>query len=175
MKTKNIVLSICIFAISLFVTEKAQAQATIGAGIAYGTEIESVGATVNAQFFISDQLALSPEFVYYFPKGSTGDFKIKWYEFNANANYYFSTEGTAKFYGLGGLNFSIVSIPSFNLGDLFGETASVGSTSATKIGLNIGGGVDFKLEGNITPFAQIKYTLSSFDQLAIVAGVRFKL
>ncbi len=170
MKTKNIVLTICFFA-TLLCAQKTMAQTTIGAGIGYGTEIESVGVMVNGQFFISDQLAISPDFTYYFPKKITDGFNFKWYEINANVNYYFNTEGSTKFYGLGGLNFSIVSIPSID----FGGFGTIGGASSSKIGLNLGGGVDFKLEGNITPFAQLKYTLSSFDQLVIVAGIRFKI
>ena len=144
MKTKNIVCTICFFA-SLLCAQKTKAQTTIGGGIAYGTEIENVGILINGQYFIMDQLAISPDFTYYFPKKITDDFSFKWYEINANANYYFNPEATTKFYGLGGINFSIVTVPSFNLAG-FGSTDNA---SSSNIGLNLGGGVDFVLEGKL--------------------------
>ncbi|MEE9363498.1 MAG: hypothetical protein V3U92_12950 [Cellulophaga sp.] len=174
MKTKKIVLTISFF-VTLLGIQNTVAQTTIGGGIGYGTEIENVGVVVNGQFFINDQLSIAPDFTYYFPKNIADGFNFKWYEINANANYYFNTKGSAKFYGLGGINFSIISIPTFNLGGLFEGAGQTSNISSSKLGLNLGGGVDFDLDSTITPFAQLKYTISSFDQLVIVAGVRFKI
>ncbi len=181
MKTKKLILSICLLALT-FLTQKTNAQTTVGGGIAYGTEIENMGINLTGQYFIKDNLAIAASFTYYFPKDfgadlSIGgeDFKIKWYEINANANYYFNMEGNIKAYALGGLNMSIISIPTFNIGGVFGGGTGVKNVSSSKIGLNIGAGADFNLGKNITPFAQLKYVLSDFDQLQILAGVRFNL
>lgn len=179
---KKLILSICLLALT-FLTQKTNAQTTVGGGIAYGTEIENMGINLTGQYFIKDNLAIAGSFTYYFPKdfgndlGINGeDYKIKWYEINANVNYYFDIPGNIKPYGLGGLNFSIVSIPTFDFGGFFGGGGNgVKNVSTSKIGLNIGGGADFDLGKNFTPFAQLKYVLSDFDQLQILAGVRFNL
>lgn len=116
-------------------------------------------------------IAITPSFTYYFPKEVIGDFKLKWFEINADANYYFEVSNPKiKPYGLAGLNLSIVSVPSFSFGFL-GKTEE---TSQTKLGINIGGGADFNIDKNITPFTQIKYNLSEFDQLSIMIGVRYE-
>ncbi len=173
MKTKIIILSLCLF--TLLFTQKIDAQITMGGGLAYGSEIENVGINITGQYFMKDNIAIEGSFTYYIPKsfGSIlvlgADYSIKWYEINVNANYYFM-EGKIKPYGLAGLNYSIISIPTFiNFGsDLTNESSS-------KIGLNIGGGVDFDLGKKIIPFAQLKYVVGDFDQLQILAGARFIL
>jgi len=166
------------FLIAVIFIQNGHAQKNIGGGISYGTEIESVGITVNGQFFLKSHtnIAIAPSFTYYFPKdfgGLGGNYKFKWYEINADANYYFTTEGT-KFYALGGLNIAMVSVPTFDLGVIFGGGSGVSSKTQSKIGINLGAGADFEM-GNLAPFAQIKYSLSSFDQLALTVGVRFKI
>ena len=162
MKTRKLVMVTCLLAVMMF-SQKAKAQTTLGAGLAYGTEIKSAGIS-------------APSFTYYFPKKLAGDFSFKWYEINADVNYYFNVDGNIKPYGLGGLNFSIVSIPTFNFGGLFGGGGvGSGSSSVSKIGLNLGGGADFDIDSGVTPFAQLKYTTAWTGQLSIAAGVRFNL
>ena len=170
MNKKNIFTVLFFVAITFF-TQKMNAQTTIGGGIAYGTEIENIGINATAQFFIKENIAIAPSFTYYLPKKVTGDFSFEWYEISADGNYYFNIpDSKIKPYGLAGLNLSIVSIPSFNFGGFRTE-----SISDTNFGFNIGGGADFDLGENITPFAQLRYTISSLNQLVIMAGVRFKI
>ncbi len=162
-------LSIILFLVS----NQASAQKTIGAGVGYGTQIESISIHVDGQYFINDQWAISPSFAYYLPKNTLGDLNFKWFEFNANANYYFAVDGDVKPYALAGLNFSFINFPVYDFGGIFGGTSELGNSTFTKVGLNIGIGADFILDGGVTPFGQLRYNLSSFDQLAIEAGVRF--
>jgi len=166
-----------------FMSQNTNAQTTVGGGVAYGSEIENIGINLTGQYFIKDNIAIEGSFTYYLPKdfgnglGTTGEnFQIKWYEINANVNYYFDMPGKIKPYGLGGFNYSIISVPTFNIGSILtGGSAGVENVSSGKIGFNIGGGADFDLGKNFTPFAQIKYVLGDFDQLQLVAGVRFTL
>ena len=180
MKTKKIILSICFLATALFFTQKSTAQMNVGGGIAYGTEIKNMGIDVTGQYFLKDNMAIEASFTYYLPKdfgnGLGDDYKIKWYEFNTNVNYYFKLDNSSiKPYGLGGLNISFLSVPTFDIGSIFGGGDGVKNQTSSKIGLNIGAGADFDLGKNFTPFAQLKYVLSDADQLQILAGVRFEI
>lgn len=172
MKTKNTLITIVASILVLFFfSQKANAQINAGAGLVYGTEIENLGININGQYFIKENIAIAPSFTYYFPKETIGDFKLKWFEINADANYYFEVSNPKiKPYGLAGLSLSVVTVPGFN----FGGFAQTEETSTSKLGVNIGGGVDFDIDKAIMPFAQIKYTLGDFDQLAIMAGVRYE-
>lgn len=166
---KTIKLITCL-ALLLFLAKTAEAQTTLGGGIAYGTEIESIGIHADGQYFFKDNLAAAPSIMYYLPKDIAAGYNFKWFEFNANANYYFNVDGGVKPYGLAGLNFAFVTVPSFN----FLNGSELSGRTATKVGLNLGVGADFEV-GNITPFGEIKYNLGGIDQLAIAAGVRFTL
>ena len=148
----------------------AQAQETtrVGAMLAYGTEIENAGIGINAEFPVMEKLTIAPSFIYYFPKDTYG-VKVNWFEVNANAHYYFLEEEKLNVYALGGLNYSSVkvSIDDSYLGKR--------SDSDGRFGVNLGGGINFKIAGNITPFAELKYVIIDGAQLVAGAGVRFEI
>ncbi|PZD77103.1 outer membrane protein [Mesonia sp. K7] len=147
---------------------QAQKETHIGAMLAYGSEIENIGIGVNAEFPMMENLSISPSFIYYFPKEEYG-LKVNWFEVNANANYYFVNQENMGVYALGGLNYSSVKVSY--------DDAWLGNYSASdgRFGLNLGGGVNFKIGGKITPFAELKYVIIEEGQLVAGAGVKFSL
>jgi len=170
---KTNIFTVLFFLTITFFTQKTNAQITIGGGLAYGTEIESAGVNVTGQYFFNENIAIAPSFTYYFPKSTFGDFSFKWYEINADVNYYFKVpDSKIKPYGLAGLNYSIITFPSIDFGFFGGSTES---SSNGELGFNLGGGAGYDLGKKITPFAQLKYTISSFDQLTIMAGIRYEI
>ncbi|MBB4119836.1 outer membrane protein X [Mesonia hippocampi] len=166
----NLKLTFCGVLLSLGVAFSAQAQekTRIGAFFAYGTEIENIGIGANAEFPIMENLTISPSLIYYFPKEEYS-VKVNWFEVNANANYYFVNQNNMSVYALGGLNYNSVKV-SFDDAWLGDHSASDG-----RFGLNLGGGVNFKIDGKITPFAELKYVIIDGGQLVAGAGVKFNL
>lgn len=174
---KNLKLSLAGIALIIFglfpQIGKAQIDTRIGGMLAYGTEIENLGIGVNAEFGILDDLSISPSFIYYLPKDN-GPIKVTWFEFNANANYYFMQDEKFDVYGLGGLNYTSVSVKYDS--NAFGGFGGSASGSDGRIGLNLGGGANLHLSNDsITPFAEIKYVIIDGGQLVIAAGVKFKI
>jgi len=158
-----------------FMPNTANAQSkdfSLGAKLAYGTEIENIGIGINAEFPIMEKLTISPSFIYYLPKDETF-VKINWFEVNANANYYFVQDEEFDFYGLAGLNYTNVSVKYDGpyAGLILGNT----SDSDGRLGLNLGGGANWNLGGSITPFAEVKYVIIDGGQLVLAAGIRFKI
>lgn len=151
----------------------AQAQQPIRVGLfgGYGTKIEKPAIGVIGEIGIMDKLTVSPSFAYYFME-SNEFAKATFLEFNANANYYFITEGPFQAYGLAGLQIARSSV-SIDLGD-FGDLGGL-SGSSSKAGFNIGGGANLALAGKIMPFAEIKYTISGAEQLGIFLGVKYSI
>lgn len=144
---------------------------TLGAILAYGTEIENLGIGANAEFPVMEKLTISPSFIYYLPK-SYGSIKTNWFEVNANANYYFVEDDKFDFYGLAGLNYSSVSV---KYDGIYAGIVGNNSASDGRFGLNIGGGANWNLGSSITPFAELKYVIIDGGQLVLAAGVRFKI
>ncbi|SHF57782.1 outer membrane protein X [Salegentibacter echinorum] len=173
MKKQLFIFTLSIMSIGLF-TKSAEAQeidTRIGAMLAYGTEIENVGIGANAEFGVMDRLSISPSFIYYFPK-SEGPIKVNWFEINGNANYYLLQDEGFQLYGLAGLNYTNVKVK------YDGPTGDYGynfSGSDGRFGLNLGAGANLNLEGNITPFAELKYVIIDDGQLVLAAGVRFRI
>lgn len=168
MKKTILTLSMVMFS---FLSAKAQEDTRIGAMLAYGTEIENIGIGANAEFPIMENLTLAPSFTYFLPKDESSIVKTTFFELNANANYYFLQDDSFSIYGLAGLNYTNVKVKVEDFGLGFGDA----SVSEGKIGLNIGGGVNFNLDKNWTPFTELKYVVSNFDQLVLVAGIKFNL
>lgn len=163
---KYAILSLGMF-IGVISQSQAQIQTKIGAHIAYGSEIENIGAGVNAEFGLSNKLSVAPSFTFFFPK-DYGYLEQKMWEANANVHYYFLNTGVVNLYGLGGLNYANVEVETVWWGSSFSE-------SQAKFGFNAGAGTNFNFGGKIVPFAELKYVISDFDQVVVAAGVRFAL
>ncbi len=166
---------ITLLLIAVFLYQNTYSQTNIGVGLAYGNKISSIGINVNAQFFITDNIAVSPDFSYYFPNTASIiiGYKRKWYEANINGNYYPKlnlVDGKLKPYGLVGVNYSIISYPYYNF--LTGNHEG----KVSQLGANIGVGATFNIGKKILPFAQIKYTLiKSYNQAQILVGIKYEL
>lgn len=157
-------------------TQNAKGQTAIGGGLAYGTEIESPGINLNGTYMVTENIAIAPSIIYFFPKSYYSDYKLKWLEVDLNGHYYFNTTGNIKPYALAGLNFSFLTVPTYDFSSLFGGSGEVENETTTKIGLNLGGGAEFDIDSSIKPFGQLSYSIiENFGQLVIIAGVRFPL
>ena len=121
---------------------KAQKQA--GAGITYGADVKSLGLMIETEYFLNKDLAISPDLIIYLSQG---------WELNLNSTIFLVGIDNVMIYGLGGLNFSTLS-------------------KVTKMGINIGAGVNLDIGERVTPFAELKYILGGFDQLVLGVGMR---
>jgi len=135
------------------------AQSRFGAGLVYGTEVEAIGLGVHGEFFLSDKVALAPGFNYFF-----ADDPLTWWEINANANYYFTSSGSASVYGLAGLNLATIGV------DL---PAPFEDSSSTELGLNLGVGANFDINSSVMPYTQLRFVVGDADQVALGFGVKF--
>ncbi len=173
MKTIKLIVATALLCLTFSFTANAQSSETkLGGLLAYGTEIESLGLGVNAEFPIANKLTISPSIIYFFPKDEAG-VKINWFELNANANYYFLDEDNIDVYGIAGLNYSSVKVKYDD--SSFGGVAGDFSASDGRFGLNLGGGANFNTGGSLTPFAEIKYVIIDGGQLVLAGGVKFKI
>lgn len=140
----------------------------VGGSLAFGTEIESLGIGARFDYAITDQILLAPDLLYFFGKSESG-FDLNWFDINLNGNYLFNISNPDIIpYGLAGFNIAIVSV-DYDAGSFF-----EGSSSSTDIGFNLGGGADFVV-GNLFVFGELRYVLSSADQLVIAGGVKFPI
>ena len=177
MKTYTFILAVLVsglFSINSF------GQTKLFSGVTYGSEVEALGITVGAEYFVSDKISIAPDFIYYFTNkesqvigGSEIEVKTKLWEINGNVHYYFVDNSSIGFYGLGGLNYSHVSV-DFKQTDVDSGTVEAQfDMSDGEVGVNLGVGANFPISRKLTPYAELKYVAASTDQLVIGGGVKF--
>lgn len=160
----------------------ALAQGKVYPGISFGSEIENVGITLGGEFFVSEKISITPDFIYYLPKkesevysGGKIEVKSKLWELNGNVHYYFVNKQSIGFYGLGGLNYSHVSVDYKQTDTDTGQTEAEFELGDGEIGLNLGIGANFSLGKSFSPFVEMKYVAASTDQLVLTSGIKFDI
>lgn len=142
-----------------------QAQTRLGVMGAYGGRFASPALGVNGEFFVTDDISLSPGILHYFPITRNNTTKT-WLEVNFDGHYYLYYQDIFQFYALGGLNFTALKFKDKTTDNLSYEG---------NLNVNFGGGVNFDFGEDFFPFSEIKYTLGTNNQLVIAAGIKFTI
>lgn len=145
----------------LFFSFQSQAQWNVGGGLSFGTEIESIGLNLRGQRNFIENIDGAFGLTYYL--GANG---LNQWALNADGHYHLTKKEKFEIYGLGGLNFSRIS---------YDTNTFFGGVSNSKIGINVGAGAQLSVSDSLLGFGEIKYVLSSFDQLVLTAGVLFPI
>lgn len=163
----KIVLAGCLLLFTGLLTQQVQAQdnassnVRFGAGLVYGDRFEEAGFTINALIGLDDKLSIQPGFIYYFMGNN-----FTFWELNGDVHYGFYTTDKVNVYALGGLSFVHYGFDRVAGGQIVND-------SDEGLGINLGIGSDFAIDGKVLPFAELKYTLGDYNQLVLSAGVRF--
>lgn len=179
-----------ILTVSILCTTIIEAQFTkAGGGLAVGTGTYFNGASgdqthrtgnpaINFKgiYEISLPLHISPSINIFMP-GVTdlNDIKriISAFLFDIDAHYVFNSLDQFEFYGLGGLNITVLKSKwkyDFPSADLDPD-----ASTESALGLNIGAGSYMKMTEQLDLFAEVKYILSGRSQFIVTAGVLLNL
>ena len=147
----------------------------IGPGLAYGTEVEKLGISVDGYYTINEKFRAGAALTYFFPESNDypgGSVDVNYFAVDLNGNYIFHNEDQLMAYGIAGLNIFRVSVDS----EVDGEFAGTYSTSSSEVGLNIGAGLEYGLDfGNLVGELTYAGLGGDVDQLVLKAGVRFDI
>lgn len=150
--------------ILMFVSSNLKAQIKVGGGAAYGTNISSIGISVNGEYALNETWDAAAGFTYFFEKNY-----LSWSALDLDAHYTFTEiEGFGKLYGIAGLNmlFFNYKIPTVDLGG-FGSYGG-GSGTSSSAGLNLGIGTKIPMSEKITLAPELKYALgNNFFQVGV--------
>jgi opacity protein-like surface antigen len=171
----------------------AEAQLTkAGGGLAYGTGVwfrdESIDLShktgnpainFKAIYEISLPFHISPSVSIFMPRVTKEDFieysykqSLSAFLFDINAHYVFNSLDRFEFYGLSGVN---VTLLRMRFKDSFPDGNQASTSSESAIGLNLGAGTYMKMTEQLDVFAELKYILSKRDQFMLTAGVLLNL
>ena len=172
-------LFITLIAITIFTTiNQANAQISIGPGIAYGTDINNIGFNLNGKYEINEKLAIAPSFTYFLKK----DY-VNWSSLDLNANYRLTNiENVGSLYAIGGIGATFWSFDGDEIIDLdFGdyeipdELVGDYDTDTTEIGVNLGIGLNISTKKKTHIYPEIMYTFGDLNYLRFGAKIMFNL
>lgn len=185
---------LAVVAIMLAVTAVSSAQLAfrgIGGAIGFtsvsfsgGSSSESLSGFLIAAHAdlgeVAKDIAIFPDVEYFSTSKSVSgyDWKVSDFAINVNGHYNIQMEGMLKPYVGAGLGFNFISstvtLPSYTL---FGVTYGGEQTeSATRLGINLLAGVNYKLSDMLTLVVEPRYVLASdFNHFMIKAGVTYAM
>lgn len=161
----------CIALVSLNASAQKGEQ-NIGVHVLYGTDAKNIGLGAKYQYNVTDAVRLEAVGDYYLKKEGFSMFDI-----NLNAHYLFPVSDKVTLYPLVGINYTSWKQDDYiDLGDYESDGESNGDISDSSIGLNIGGGVQYKLTNHIRIGAELKYqTITGYNSAIIGIGATFTL
>ncbi|OFY13100.1 MAG: hypothetical protein A2X11_13110 [Bacteroidetes bacterium GWE2_42_24] len=152
-----------------------QGEMKLGAGLAYGSEIKSIGIGAKFHYGITDQIRLAPGFVFFLPKTDGGVKQTLW-NLDLDGNYIFMENKGFTVHGIGGVNVSGYKITTEAVVyEELGYTSPSVEVSETKFGFNLGAGLLYPFSDRMHLLVEGKYVISDFDQIVISAGLMFNL
>jgi hypothetical protein len=151
----------------------------VGASANYGTWINEFGASAYVIYSVGNKIDIVPNGTYFWPHEieinetlKTGTEKYTWWSINMDGHYVLYEKSVFHIFGLMGMNFT----NETKLEDYVtqGQPFKI-KTTTTKIGLNVGAGIQFPLSKFFIPFTEVKYTLGERHQFCFSLGVLVRI
>jgi opacity protein-like surface antigen len=178
--------TLALVAVLLLIGSMSMAQSLglheVGGGLGYvsasvtGGSTESVGGFVISAHAnlgeLAKDISLFPEIEYWSASKdiSGGTWKVTDFAINANVHYNIAMEGAVKPYVGAGLGFNSFSF-SYTIPGLALYGLGTYSVSASRIGINLLAGANYKMNDKMTLFVEPRYVLASdFNHFQIKVG-----
>lgn len=167
-KQNKLLLTIAFLLLTLAST---QAQTKLGAGLAFGTELSSIGITLKGNHRFTTEWEGSGSFTFFIPKNESEFLNVKLWELNADAHYVVKSTEKFTFYPLAGLSITGVTFDY----DEIPNNPFFRDRTFTELGLNVGAGGTLNFTNSLCGFAEVKYVIGGYDQLIANIGILFGL
>ncbi len=133
-----------------------------GAGLWYASDIDNFGLSLNAVYSFTDQWEGAFGYTHIFKQ----DY-VSWNIFDFDAHYIFVTPSDKlKVYALAGI--SIVS------GHFDGSDFGLDDESDSDVGLNIGAGLNYDLNEDLTLSPELRFTLQDDSFMRLGASIQYR-
>ena len=179
---KNLLKTFIILAVVFsFSVNESKAQMSAGGGVWYGTNINTVGFSVNGKYQFDESWSADPAFTYFLKKDG-----LTWMSLDLDANYIITEiDNVGSLYGIGGLNVTFFNFKiDYNFEEYTIQTKSAtvydpyGSINGTSIsgsnfGVNLGIGLKIPVGESMAVAPEIRYTIIDGGYLRIGAKFMF--
>ena len=167
---KNLFKAFIVLAVVLsFSITESKAQMSAGGGLWYGTNINTIGISINGKYEFTEEWSADPAFTYFIPKDG-----FTWMVLDLDANYQITEfDGVGGLYGIGGLGMTFAHYKIDADFGTFGDYSASGTS--TTVGLNLGAGLEIPLNEKMAVSPEMKITISNGTFFRIGARFMFGL
>lgn len=138
---------------------------SVSGNLGYGTEIESLGIGLRAQYGFTSNIRGAAEYKYYISRNATSMWEI-----NADAHYVFGSRDELVFYPIAGLKFARI---THDLGRI-DIIDTKDKNSDNRIGLNLGFGSQIAIAERLSLQPEVRYEImKSYSQFVAMCGITY--
>ncbi len=176
---KSIFVVIIMIMASTTVFAQGKGKMAIGGNlnIGSGSDLTNFGLGVKFQYGITKEIRLEPSFNYFFEASN-----VSMWDLGVNAHYLFrnSSNKSLTLYPIAGLalvgtKLTIETDPIYMDGELIVPGTSTSATGSD-IGINFGGGIEYKLNSKVSLSGEAKYqVVEDYSRFIISGGINFYL
>ena len=165
---KKIVLFL-VMAAAMLMANAESGEWNVGGQVVYGTKAETAGLGLHVKKCLTDAFRLNLSSNYYFKHAGVSAFDV-----NLEGNYLFNVGEKVRVYPLAGVCVGIWHADGINVSN--GEISiGVDSQTESKVGGNLGGGIDYLLTDHFGLNAEVKYQIISHaSQVVFGIGASYR-
>ena len=163
------ILLLFVMATAMLMANAESGEWAVGGQLVYGTKAETLGIGLHAKNCLTDAIRASLSSNYYFKHDGVSAFDV-----NLEGNYLFNVGEKVRLYPLAGVVLGIWHADGMHVNVAGYEVGTDGQTD-TKVGANVGGGVDFLLTDHLGLNAEVKYQIISHaSQVVFGIGASYR-
>lgn len=152
---------------------KAQDQEgifSVSGNLGYGTEVESLGIGLRAQYGFTSNIRGAAEYKYYISRNA-----VSMWEINADAHYVFGSRDELVFYPIAGLKFARITFDSDRIDNLPGIISDYKvKVSENRIGFNLGFGSQIAIAERLSLQPEVRYEImKDYSQFVAMCGITY--
>lgn len=163
-----------LFVVLFAIASGASAQDQLGkfsaaANLNYGTEIESLGIGLRAQYGFTENVRGALEYKYYIDRNAMSAWEI-----NANGHYVFGSSDELLFYPIAGLKYARWTWDPGRI-DINGVVVDLEKQTFDRLGLNLGFGAQIQIGEKLFFQPELSYEIiKDYSQFVISAGIMYQ-
>jgi outer membrane protein X len=164
------ILFVLMMAATMLVANAESGEWAVGGQVVYGTKAETAGIGPHVKYCLSDAFRMNLSGNYYFKHKGVSAFDV-----NLEANYLFDVGEKVRLYPLAGVCLGIWHADATDVLMFGGPSVHVDGQTDTKVGGNVGGGIDYLISDHFGLNAEVKYQIISHaSQVVFGIGASYR-
>ena len=166
----NKILLLFVMATTMMMANAESGEWAFGGQVVYGSKAKTAGIGPHVKYCFTDALRANLSGNYYFKRHG-----VNAYDVNLEANYLFDLGEKVRLYPLAGVALGIWHADATDVLMFGGPSVHVDGQTDTKVGGNVGGGIDYLISDHFGLNAEVKYQIISHaSQVVFGIGASYR-